>query len=67
MARRVEAGGSGDAEPVGAQALVGAWHDVADADIDAFVADISAERARDGGRPLRSPRDSGRTRRAGLA
>jgi prevent-host-death family protein len=39
-------------EPLGALALVGAWGDVADADIDAFIADVYAERERDTGRPV---------------
>ena len=33
-------------------ALVGAWADVTDEEIDAFIADVYAERARDLGRPV---------------
>jgi hypothetical protein len=42
-----------DPKPVaGVLALVGLWRDVADAEIDAFVRDIYAERERDKGRPV---------------
>lgn len=34
----------------GALALVGAWSDITDADIDAFIADIATSRRRDTGR-----------------
>jgi prevent-host-death family protein len=51
--RRLEASGPTGVRPAGALALVGAWEDVADADIDAMVADVYAERERDTGRPVR--------------
>jgi prevent-host-death family protein len=38
--------------PRGALALVGAWRDVEEQDVEALVADIYAERARDTGRPV---------------
>ncbi len=38
--------------PAGAMALVGLWHDVPDAEIDALVADLRATRDRDTGRPV---------------
>ena len=48
---RIEAASPGmGAHPAGALALVGAWSDVDDADIDAFVADVAASRRRDTGR-----------------
>ena len=37
---------------LGAMALVGAWGEVDDAVIDAFIADIRAARDRDVGRPV---------------
>ena len=37
---------------VGAMALVGLWHEVADTDIDTLLADIYAEHERDAGRPV---------------
>ena len=39
--------------PAGAIALVGAWGDIDDAEIDAFIAGIYAARSRDLGRPVR--------------
>ena len=38
--------------PMGAMALVGLWHEVADTDIDTLLADIYAERERDAGRQV---------------
>src|SRR3990172_7785437 len=40
------------ASPRGALALVGAWREIGDEEIDAFIADIYAARARDTGRPV---------------
>ena len=40
------------ASPKGALALVGAWAEVSDEEIDAFVADVYAQRERDMGRPV---------------
>jgi len=42
-------------EPRGALALVGAWSNVEDGEIDAMVADIYAQRARDASRPVELP------------
>ena len=39
-------------ERLGFLALVGAWKDVGDAEIDALIADIYAERKRNMGRPV---------------
>ena len=39
-------------EPRGALALVGLWGDLDDAEIDAFIADIYAQRERDTGRTV---------------
>lgn len=50
--RRLEVSQPTAKRAAGALALVGAWEDVEDADIDAFVADIRAERERDTGRPV---------------
>lgn len=36
----------------GALALMGAWSDVSDEEIDTFIADVYAERANDVGRPV---------------
>lgn len=36
----------------GALALIGAWGDVSDAEIDKFIADVYAERDKDTGRPV---------------
>jgi len=38
--------------PHGALALVGAWREVNDQDLDAMIADIYSERVRDTGRPV---------------
>lgn len=38
--------------PQGALALVGAWREVEDAEVDAMLADVYAERERDAGRPV---------------
>ena len=43
---------SGD-RPAGALALVGAWADVEDSAIDAFLADVASARQRDTGRKVR--------------
>ena len=39
--------------PAGALALVGAWADVDDSEIDAFLADVASARQRDTGRKVR--------------
>lgn len=43
---------AGDARPQGALALVGAWSEIEDEDIDSLVQDIYAQRAGDSGRPV---------------
>ncbi|MDA0271100.1 MAG: type II toxin-antitoxin system Phd/YefM family antitoxin [Chloroflexi bacterium] len=53
--QRLEATGSTADEPLGALALLGAWGDVADSEIDAFIADIRAARDADTGRPVEIP------------
>jgi prevent-host-death family protein len=40
------------ARPQGALALVGAWREVEEGDLDALIADIYAQRARDTGRAV---------------
>lgn len=40
------------ARPQGALALIGAWRDLADADMDSLVADIYSQREKDTGRPV---------------
>ena len=40
------------ARPEGALALVGAWREVGDREIDSLIEDIYAERERDNGRPV---------------
>jgi prevent-host-death family protein len=40
------------ARPTGALALVGAWRDVPDEELEALVSDIYAARERDNGRPV---------------
>jgi len=50
---RLEAGTPSGERPAGALALVGAWQDVEDAEIDAFLADVRAARERDTGRKVR--------------
>jgi len=42
--------------PGGALAILGAWGDVPDSEIDAFLVDVRAERDRDTGRPVHLPR-----------
>jgi antitoxin YefM len=49
---RLEAEKSLVAEPLGALALVGAWADLGDDEMDALVDHVYAERARDLGRPV---------------
>lgn len=49
---RLEVSQPAAGRPAGALALVGAWHDVDDAEIDTLIADIRAERERDIGRPV---------------
>jgi prevent-host-death family protein len=49
---RLEQGRATSARPQGALAIVGAWREVDDQDLDALVADIYLERARDTGRPV---------------
>ncbi|HXU23787.1 MAG TPA: type II toxin-antitoxin system Phd/YefM family antitoxin [Tepidiformaceae bacterium] len=51
--RRIEDSGALSERPAGALALVGAWSELEDAEIDAFVNDILKERARDVGREIR--------------
>ena len=43
---------AGAARPQGALALVGAWSEIEDEDIDSLVQDIYAQRAGDSGRPV---------------
>ena len=50
---RIEADRPVADRPAGALALVGAWEDVDDAEIDALIEDLRAERERDAGRPVR--------------
>ncbi len=49
--QRLEALAS-SARPQGALALVGAWREVEERDLDALIADIYAQRARDTGRAV---------------
>ncbi len=49
---RLEEGRTTSTRPRGALALLGAWREVDEGDIDALVADIYSERARDTGRPV---------------
>jgi prevent-host-death family protein len=49
---RLEQGRATSARPQGALAIVGVWREVDDQDLDALVADIYLERARDTGRPV---------------
>jgi prevent-host-death family protein len=49
---RLQQGRTTAARPQGALALVGAWREVDDQDLEAMIADIYAERARDTGRPV---------------
>jgi prevent-host-death family protein len=44
--------GSGSSRPLGAIALVGAWGEAEEKDVDAVLARIYAERERDTGRPV---------------
>lgn len=48
----LEQGQATSERPLGALALVGAWRDVRDDEIDALVAHIYAEREKDLGRPV---------------
>ncbi len=48
----LEAGGSTARQPVGALALVGAWREVDDEDMDSLVKGIYAEREKDTGRSV---------------
>ena len=50
---RLEAATPSAERPAGALALIGAWDTVADAEIDAFLADVRAARERDTGREVR--------------
>lgn len=47
---RLEQGQPTTARPLGALALVGAWQEVEDRDVEALIADIYARRKRDRGR-----------------
>ncbi len=49
---RLQHEGATASRPLGALALVGAWSEVGDEWIDAFIADIYARRERDTGRPV---------------
>jgi prevent-host-death family protein len=49
---RLEQGQAASARPLGALALVGAWREVGDEEIDAMVAHIYAEREKDMGPPV---------------
>ncbi len=48
----LQQGRASAARPQGALAIVGAWRDVDDRDLDALTAEIYSERARDTGRPV---------------
>ena len=50
--QRLEQGRAPAARPLGALAIVAAWREVDDEDIDAMIAEIYSERARDTGRPV---------------
>lgn len=50
--QRLEQERTTSARPQGALAIVGAWREVDDQDLDALIADIYSERARDTGRPV---------------
>lgn len=49
---RLEQGLATSARPQGALAIVGAWREVDDQDLDGLIADIYSQRARDTGRPV---------------
>ena len=49
---RLQQGRATSARPQGALAIVGAWREVDDPDLDALIADIYSQRARDMGRPV---------------
>jgi prevent-host-death family protein len=49
---RLEQGRATSARPRGALAIVGAWREVDDRDLDALLADIYSARAKDTGRPV---------------
>jgi prevent-host-death family protein len=49
---RVERGSLEAPAPLGALALVGGWGELGDADLDALVESIYAQRERDSGRPV---------------
>jgi prevent-host-death family protein len=53
--QRLESGGPTAEQPLGALALLGAWGEVGDSEIDAFIADIRAARDADTGRPVEIP------------
>ena len=50
--QRLEQGRATSARPLGALAIVAAWREVDDEDLDAVIAEIYSERARDTGRPV---------------
>lgn len=50
--KKLEATDPPSTSPVGALALVGAWSDVGDAVLDAFLDDVMRSRAEDKGRPV---------------
>ena len=49
---RLDQGRATSARPRGALAIVGAWQEVDDRDLDALLADIYSARAKDTGRPV---------------
>ncbi len=49
---RLEQGRATSERPQGALAIVGAWREVDDLDLDAMIADIYSERVRETGRPV---------------
>lgn len=49
---RLEQGRATSGRPQGALAIVGAWREVDDQDLDALIADIFSERVRETGRPV---------------
>ena len=49
---RLEQEGATSARPQGALAIVGAWREVDDQDLDGLIADIYSQRSRDTGRPV---------------
>ena len=52
LARLEDEKGDATSRPLGALALVGAWGEVEERDLDAVLGEIYAERERDTGRPV---------------